>query len=54
MNEIMTPIETYLHRILPKPLVLPALASIYAALILGSLLAAASVEPNIYLNVGAE
>lgn len=49
----MTPIQTFLTKYLPGPLVLPVLALVYALLILGSLLAAASVQPNIYLDIGA-
>lgn len=48
----MTPLQSYLDRFLPRRLTLPALSIIYAVLLIGAFLAAASVQPNIYLDVG--
>ena len=48
----MTPLQKTLSHTLPAPLVLPALTMIYGLLIVGIIISAASVQPNIYLDVG--
>lgn len=49
----MTPLVQFLAGILPRPLVLPALIALYAAMMLGLVLFAGSSEIDIaYVDVG--
>jgi uncharacterized membrane protein YdfJ with MMPL/SSD domain len=49
----MTPLVAFLARVMPRPLVLPALISLYAAMMLGLVLFAGSSEIDIaYVDVG--
>jgi hypothetical protein len=49
----MTPIAVWLARVVPQPLVLPALVAIYAALMLGLLVVGGGGEIDIaYVDVG--
>ncbi len=48
----MTPLQHLLSRFLPERMVLPAMAILYALLMIGAVIAAGNVRPNIYLDIG--
>lgn len=51
----MTPLVVLLARVMPRPLVLPALVALYAAMLLGLVLFAGASEIDIaYVDVGLE
>lgn len=51
----MTPLATWLARWVLRPLVLPALAMLYAVMMLGLVLVVGTGEiDNVYVDVGAQ